>query len=80
MLPFIVLLSRDVKRHGRALATVATALIVVRFVDLFWLVRPSMEPAGLVGALARLRRPDRDRRHLGCGCSSGDSKDRPLVR
>ena len=47
VLPFIVLLSRDVKRHPRTLATVATALIVMRFVDLFWFVRPSMEPAGL---------------------------------
>ncbi len=47
VLPFIVLLSRDVKRHARVLATVATALIVMRFVDLFWFVRPSMEPAGL---------------------------------
>ncbi len=47
VLPFIVLLSRDVKRHPRALATVASVLIVIRFVDLFWFVRPSMEPAGL---------------------------------
>ena len=47
VLPFIVLLSRDVKRHARALAVVALALFVMRFVDLYWFIRPSMEPAGL---------------------------------
>ena len=41
-LPFLVLLSRDVKRHGRAVAMVASMLIVARLVDLFWLLRPGV--------------------------------------
>jgi hypothetical protein len=45
-MPFLVLLSRDVKRHARAVALVATALIVARFVDLFWLLRPATAPEG----------------------------------
>ncbi len=40
MLPFAILLSRDVKQHPGALAVVAAGLIVARFVDIFWLVRP----------------------------------------
>ncbi len=45
-LPFIVLLSRDVKRHGRAVSVVAVLLIAARFVDLFWLLRPAVAPEG----------------------------------
>lgn len=45
-LPFLVLLSRDVKRHGRALALVASILIVARLVDLFWLLRPGVAVEG----------------------------------
>jgi hypothetical protein len=41
-LPFLVLLSRDVKRHGRAVAMVASLLIVARLIDLFWLLRPGV--------------------------------------
>ena len=46
VMPFLVLLSRDVKRHARAVATVACVLIVARFVDLFWLLRPAVAPEG----------------------------------
>jgi hypothetical protein len=45
-LPFLVLLSRDVKRHARAVAMVASMLIVARLVDLFWLLRPGIVPEG----------------------------------
>lgn len=45
-LPFIVLLSRDVKRHARAVSVVAVVLIAARFVDLFWLLRPAVAPEG----------------------------------
>jgi len=38
--PFFLLLSRDVKRNARLLPKVAIWLIVMRFVDLFWLTRP----------------------------------------
>lgn len=43
-LPFLVLLSRDIKRHARAVAVVAVILIGARFVDLFWLLRPAVAP------------------------------------
>lgn len=45
-LPFLVLLSRDIKRHARAVAVVALILIGARFVDLFWLLRPAVAPEG----------------------------------
>jgi hypothetical protein len=45
-LPFLILLSRDVKRHARAVAVVACLLIVARFVDLFWLLRPPVQHQG----------------------------------
>jgi len=38
--PFMLLLSRDLKRHARTLAIVAAVVVVMRFVDLFWLVAP----------------------------------------
>jgi len=40
VMPFLVLLSRDIKRHARAVA------IGARFVDLFWLLRPAVEHEG----------------------------------
>jgi len=46
-LPFLVLLSRDVKRHPRALAVVALGLLAARFLDLFWLLRPASVPGVL---------------------------------
>jgi len=39
-LPFVLLLSRDLKRNGRTLILVAVAVIVMRLVDLFWLIGP----------------------------------------
>jgi len=46
-LPFAILLSRDVKRKASALATVACALVVLRFTDLFWTVAPAFHPEHL---------------------------------
>jgi hypothetical protein len=46
-LPFVVLLSRQVKRRPATLALVAGAMIVVRFVDVFWLVTPAFHPGEL---------------------------------
>ena len=43
-LPFILLLSRDLKRHARTLTIVAGLVIVMRFVDLFWLIAPEFTP------------------------------------
>ena len=44
-IPFVLLLSRDLKRHARALAVVAIILLGMRFIDLFWLVGPAFHPA-----------------------------------
>ena len=46
-LPFLLLLSRDVKRRMRVLAKLAAALIVLRLVDLFWIIAPAFHPKGL---------------------------------
>jgi hypothetical protein len=46
-LPFILLLSRRVKRTPRWLAPVAMLLVGMRFVDMLWLVKPSFPHAGL---------------------------------
>ena len=40
-LPFVLLLSRDLKRHGKLLARVAIFVILMRLVDLIWLVAPT---------------------------------------
>jgi len=42
--PFGVLLSRKIKQTGRKLALVALWLLVMRLVDLYWLVGPAFSP------------------------------------
>lgn len=39
-LPFVLLLSRDLKRNARTLSIVAITILVMRFVDLYWLTGP----------------------------------------
>jgi hypothetical protein len=39
-LPFLLLLSRDLKRNARRLVMVAWLLIIMRFIDLLWLIVP----------------------------------------
>jgi hypothetical protein len=56
MLPFVLLLSRDIKRHGRAISRVAALVLVMRLVDTMWLVVPSMHwrgegPSAISGVL-----------------------------
>jgi hypothetical protein len=46
-LPFVLLLSRALKRRGEMLATVAGAVLVMRYVDLFWLTAPAFHHEGL---------------------------------
>jgi hypothetical protein len=48
LLPFLMLLSRDLKRDARRLALVAGAVLVLRAVDLYWLVAPDA-PIGHAG-------------------------------
>ena len=45
-LPFALLLSRDLKRRPHLLAKVATFILVMRFIDLIWLVEPMFKRQG----------------------------------
>lgn len=45
-LPFLLLLSRDIKRSAKLLPKVAAAIIFMRAVDLFWLTGPEFFPSG----------------------------------
>ncbi|MGE0132595.1 MAG: hypothetical protein AB7U82_31305 [Blastocatellales bacterium] len=46
-LPFVLLLSRDLKRRAGLLAALAGLVIVMRVIDLFWLVAPEFRSQGL---------------------------------
>jgi hypothetical protein len=46
-LPFLFLLSREVKQRIRYLAALAGALLVMRFVDMIWNVDPAFDSAGV---------------------------------
>ena len=46
VLPFVLLLSRDLKRRPHLLAKVAIAILVMRVVDLVWLVEPMFTHEG----------------------------------
>jgi hypothetical protein len=46
VLPFLLLLSRRVKRKASLLTAVAVLLLVMRLVDLFWLIVPAFYPEG----------------------------------
>jgi hypothetical protein len=45
-LPFLLLLSRDLKRNARLLGFVAAGILCVRLVDLYWLVAPDLAGHG----------------------------------
>jgi hypothetical protein len=47
-LPFAILLSRSIKRNPKRLAFVALGLIVLRFVDVYWLIVPAFSPDRIV--------------------------------
>lgn len=42
--PFVLLLSRDLKRRARTLAGVALLVLVMRWVDLYWQIAPAFHP------------------------------------
>ena len=46
--PFLLLLTRFVKRRAEMLRTVATLLLVMSVADIFWLLTPAFNPAGPV--------------------------------
>ena len=45
-LPFLLLIFRDLKRNARLLAATAGLLLLMRFVDVYWLVRPVFDRGG----------------------------------
>ena len=45
-LPFALLLSRDLKRNFKLLASLACFIILIRLVDLYWIVMPSFHTKG----------------------------------
>lgn len=45
-LPFFTLLSKNLKRQPRKLAIVAVWILIVHFVDLYWLIIPTLSPEG----------------------------------
>ncbi len=45
--PFAVLLSRTVKREGELLVKVAIGILLIRLVDLFWLIAPEFHQHGV---------------------------------
>jgi hypothetical protein len=46
MLPFLLLLSRDIKRNRVALGSIAAGVLAIRLVDLFWLIAPRPDHHG----------------------------------
>src|SRR5262249_15515573 len=48
-MPFLLLLSRDVKTSRRRLVGVAVLVLVMRFVDLYWTVMPAFDHGDDVG-------------------------------
>jgi hypothetical protein len=46
VVPFLLLLSRDLKRNANLLGGLAAFLFVVRYVDLFWLMAPDLAAHG----------------------------------
>lgn len=49
VLPFSIMLSRSLKRQPRKLVVLATWIMIIRLVDLFWLVQPSFHDPGPPG-------------------------------
>lgn len=45
-MPFILLLSRDIKRKAKRVAMVAAAMLFMRTVDLFWIIKPAFAQEG----------------------------------
>jgi hypothetical protein len=45
-LPFLLLLSRDAKRSAPVLSTIASGILVMRMVDLYWLIGPELHQGG----------------------------------
>jgi hypothetical protein len=46
VLPFLILMPRDVKRRAKPLVVMSLWMLVVHYVDVYWVVMPSQSPAG----------------------------------
>jgi hypothetical protein len=46
--PFVFLLSRNVKRESRLIVRLAIAILLARLLDLFWLIAPEFHTSGIV--------------------------------
>jgi len=46
IVPFLLLLSQQLKRNPRTIAMLAVFIIVIRMIDIFWLVEPNFNPGG----------------------------------
>jgi hypothetical protein len=46
-LPFVLLLSRQMKRTGRTLAAIAVGLVLMRWVDLYWIIVPAVRETAI---------------------------------
>ena len=76
--PFLILLSRAVKRNPQLLVKVAVGVIVVRLIDLFWLIAPELHRDGFVLSWLDVLLP----LSLGCvwlGCFIWQLRGRPLL-
>jgi hypothetical protein len=47
IVPFVLLLSRTMKREGRLVVKVAVAILLSRLLDLFWLIAPEFHTRGI---------------------------------
>src|SRR5439155_24492109 len=54
-LPFLLLLPEGANRNPRILASVAALVVLMRFVDVYWLVRPVFTQAGAAPRSARFQ-------------------------
>jgi hypothetical protein len=76
--PFLILLSRAVKRNPQLLVKVAIGVIVARLIDLFWLIGPELHRDGFVLTWLDVLLP----LSLGCvwlGCFIWQLRGRPLL-
>ena len=46
LLPFLLLLSRSIKRNGAAMAAIGVWMLVMHYLDVFWLVIPALHGPG----------------------------------
>jgi hypothetical protein len=46
-IPFVLLLSRTLKRQPRALAGIGVWLVIMHVLDVYWLVLPAFDPSGI---------------------------------